>query len=210
MTARSRSATFTPMAEVTNIEKKVRKSRTVYDPELAELICERVAEGKTLTALTLPGGPDAIPGAPTRKGFNDWVLRRPELARAYRTAQELSSYALEEKALDMAYELAAGTVQKDLVRAYEVAMVQLRWSSGKRNPKVFSERAPVHFQVPIQINTSVNLGGEGAAPLGPDEAKSTYKVTAQVVEEGVPERAVEGEATRPPKYGGHKKRRGGR
>ncbi|KKL08919.1 hypothetical protein LCGC14_2571080, partial [marine sediment metagenome] len=69
-----------------------------------------------------------------------------------------------------------GSAQK--VRAYDVAMSQLRWSAGKLDPQRFSDRSSVSFVVPIQILTSLDLGQEGASRR--DES-NIYEIKAEVV-----------------------------
>lgn len=146
-----------------------------YDPDVALQICEKIAEGYTLKALTEKNNQW---GFPTRETFRRWVLDYPEVSRAYAAAREMSAHALEEEALQMAYELRTGAVPKDRVRAFDVAMNQLRWSASKRNPRVYSEKAQQNFTVPIQINTSLDLGDGGQPALD----SSVYQIEATVVE----------------------------
>lgn len=183
---------------------------STYNPEIALGICERVAEGETLSAICA----EKTPGWPTRSTFQRWVIRYPEVARAYAAAREVSAYSLEEEALDTARELKDKKGRKGMssteIRALEVAMNQLRWSASRRNPKVFSERGAISVTVPIQINTSLDLGGEAGIA-------DVYTLKANVVtpseEDGGPDRAamqadtkpLEGRAARGPvpysKYG---------
>lgn len=131
---------------------------STYNPEVALAICERIAEGQTLSAICAPGS-----GMPARQTFHRWVVQFPELSRAYSAARELSAHSLEEEALDTARELREKKSRQKLtgveVQAMKTAMDQLRWSAGRRNPRVYSERAAVQLTVPIQINTSLDLGG---------------------------------------------------
>lgn len=144
---------------------------STYNPELALGIVERIAEGETLSAICVKGS-----GMPSRQTFHRWVVRYPELSRAYSAARELSAHSLEEEALDTARQL-KGPDRKKLtpteVRALDVAMNQLRWSASRRNPKVYSERGAISITVPIQINTSMDLGAGG-------NLADVYKVNARV------------------------------
>lgn len=103
------------------------------------------------------------PGMPNRTTFQRWVVQYPELARAYAAARELSAHAFEEEALDIARQLS--TEGRDFtatkIRAFDVAVGQLRWSASRRNPRTYSERGAVQITVPIQINTSLDLGDGG-------------------------------------------------
>lgn len=130
---------------------------TAYAPELALQICERIAEGETLSEICRDEN------MPARSTFNRWVVQHPDLSRAYAAARELSAYAMEEEALDIARTLAAEgrDFTSTKIRAYDTSLSQLRWSSSRRNPKVYSERGSVQITVPIQINTSLDLGDGG-------------------------------------------------
>lgn len=150
---------------------------TKYDPVLALRICERVAEGETLKSIC-----EGSSEFPARQTFHRWVVNEPELNRAYAAARELSAHSLEEEALDMARELSSQEVPKDQIRALDVAMNQLRWSAGKRNARVYSEKAAVSFTVPIQINTTLNLGEQ--EDTGPSEHPDVYSLEAKI--EGEP------------------------
>lgn len=157
---------------------------TAYSPELALKMCEQIANGWTLSALCREDG------YPLRQTFHRWVVQTPELARAYAAAKELSAHAMEEEALDMARLLTDGgdKVTQIMVRAFEVAMNQLRWSAMRRNPKVYSDKGLVSITVPIQINTSLDMGANATAPN--EEMPNIYTISAEVK---VPVEEVEAE-----------------
>ena len=148
---------------------------TKYTPDLALEMCEAIAEGATLKGLC-EGEPDKYP---SRSTFNRWVVQYPELSRAYAAARELSAHSFEEEALDIARVLAKDGVDftSTKVRAYDTAIGQMRWSASRRNPKTYSERGSVQITVPIQINTSLDLGDGGM--LGADHP-DIYKLESVV------------------------------
>jgi len=156
--------------------KKRTKGRppATYRPELAMAICERIAAGETLSSICKQDG------MPSAVSFRRWALARKDLSEALHTARQLKADALFDEALDMARELALapGTAQR--VRAYDVAMSQLRWSAGKLDPQRFSEKSAVSFVVPIQIVTSLDLGQAGVDKTA--EA-NVYELKAEVVVE---------------------------
>lgn len=158
-----------------------------YDPLLALRICERISQGETLLAVC------ASHGMPTRQTFYKWVVNQPDLARAYSAAKVLSADSLEEEALEAGRSIRGNPETSQKVRAYEVDMNQLRWSAAKRNPRVYSDRGSIVLTVPIQINTPLNLGQEGA-PLEIANEKSVYQIEATV--ELPPEPAAEPELDR--------------
>ena len=67
------------------------------------------------------------------------------------------------------------------VRAFDLAMNQLRWAAAKLNPREYSDRSQLHWTVPIQINTTISLDGKAEA----DDAvgASSYRVEARHAEE---------------------------
>ena len=145
---------------------------TVYRPELAASICERIAAGETLSSIC------ASDGMPSAVSFRRWALARKELGEALQAARQLKADALFDEALDMARELAQEPGSAQRVRAYDVAMSQLRWSAGKLDPQRFSDKSSVSFVVPIQIVTSLDLGQGGVERQ--DDA-SVYDLKAEVV-----------------------------
>ena len=149
------------------------RSVTVYTPDLALQICEKIAEGETLLAVCKEND------MPHRQTFHRWVVNYPEVSRAYSAARELSAYAMEEEALELSRQIRIdpGTSQK--VRAFDISMNQLRWSAMRRNPQVFSEKAALQIIVPIQINTSLNLGDELEAG-GTRDHPNIYEIEAKV------------------------------
>lgn len=154
---------------------------TLYDPSIALKIIERIAEGELLKDICSPGT-----DMPARSTFYRWVVNNPPLAQAYNAARELSAQALEEDALGTAAMLKDPKVNKKLtgtqVRAYEVAMNQLRWSAQRRDPAKFAERTTQSTIVPIQINTTLNLGDKSTAGET-SEVPNIYTLEAEVVQE---------------------------
>ena len=129
---------------------------TKYDPALALQVVEKIAEGELLKDIcTLDNK------MPAKSTFMKWVAREPDLRKAYMAARELSALSMEEEALTTSRELALspGTAQR--VRAAEVMINQLRWSASRRDPKTYGDKAQGALIVPIQINTSLNLGEDG-------------------------------------------------
>jgi hypothetical protein len=123
-------------------------------------ICDRVANGAKITELLGPNRPE---GWPTWKTFAGWQAEFPAVRDMYRTARELSAQALEDKALG----IAEGLVQTGaeytgvFVQGAGKAMEQFRWSAERRSPGDFGTKATQQTVVPIQINTTLDLGQPG-------------------------------------------------
>jgi hypothetical protein len=145
---------------------------TVFDPGLGALMCERIAEGDTLSNMCKEET------MPSRQTFHRWIVNQPELHKAYLAARELSAFSMEEEAIDMARAVRSDPQNAVKVRAYEVALNQLRWSAARRNPRVYSERGQMVITVPIQINTTLDMSeGDSGPPRPPD---NVYDLKANV------------------------------
>lgn len=144
-----------------------------YSPELALAICEAVAEGLSLVKVC------ELPDMPSRGTVYKWLTVYPKFFDAYERAREISAQSLEDEAIDMARML---TAQNDFtgtkVQAYNIAMQQLRWSAAHRDRNRYGERAAGTTVVPVQINTTLNLGQNGEPAT--DNAKSIYTVEFNV------------------------------
>lgn len=174
---------------------------TAYHPELALKICERLANGETLTAICKPGE------MPARNTVYGWALRYPAFDEALRAARELQADSLFDEALDLARAVRepdetgdGGRKEKSAakVRAYDVAMNHLRWSAGRLKPNTYSEKAAVNVAVPIQIVTPLNLGQAGATEL--EQKENVYEIEATVVEESQGESQDPAEQPEAPEY----------
>ena len=139
-------------------------------------VCEKIVLGMPL--------PDVcqLPGMPSMAAFLKWMQTDPAIGLMYRTAREISAYSLEELALSIARQNAENPGSPAQQKAIDAYLQQLRWAAEKRHPAVFSPRAAVNVTVPVQINTSLDLGGSPTAVAGP-EMGSVYELTAEVEQE---------------------------
>lgn len=158
----------------------VRKPRlpTTAQFHVAMDMIEQVANGATLKSVL------AVEGAPPVAAFRRWLLRDPELRAAYEEAKRLKADTLFDEALDLARRLkdAGATMGSPEVRAIDVALNHFRWTAGKLNPQVYSERASAAPIVPIQIITSLDLGQPGAQTMKIADDIYTIDVKARVPE----------------------------
>jgi hypothetical protein len=123
-------------------------------------ICERVASGERITDVLGKGRPT---GWPSWQAFGKWQAEYPAIRDAYRTARELSAQTLEDKALKVAEGLIAEGAEYTgvFVQGAGKAMEQFRWSAERRDPGGFGTKATAQTIVPIQINTTLDLGQPG-------------------------------------------------
>lgn len=169
---------------------------TEYSPELAARIVEKIAEGLLLRDICDPTRGEF----PHPTTFMRWVVLHPELTKAYNAAVEFSARAFEEEAIETARLLARkpGTAQN--VRANEVLINQLRWSSERRDPARFGAQRTAVFRVPIQINTTLDLNtGLSATGTNVPQQTDVYNITAEVEQE-VPDTPSERPLLAGPKY----------
>lgn len=151
------------------IDKKI---RVKYSPELALRICELVSDGETLVDI------GKMAGMPNRQTIHRWLAVYPKFFDAYERAKEVSAQSFEEEAIMMARTLKG---QNDFtgvkVQAYNIAMQQLRWSASRRDKARYGQQQAAVTAVPIQINTTLNLGQNGM-PAPTDTQTSIYTVQA--------------------------------
>lgn len=154
---------------------------TKYDPNIALDIVERIADGELLSRITAK---DAVPLTITKQTFMRWVATVPELATAYHAAVQISAHAFEEKAIDKAEKTAAAPGSPQNVSAASLLISQYRWSASRRNPTKYSDKGNTQIVVPININTTLDLGN--SAKQGQDvEMPDIYTIKfPDKVEEG--------------------------
>lgn len=150
--------------------------RGAYDSLVALKILEAIAAGETLKEIC------DLPDMPTTRTIHRWVNLHPEFQRAFNAARELSAMAFEEQALRLAKKLYSDqSFTGTIVRAYEVAMAQLRWSAARRDPKRYGQQGNATLVVPIQINTSLDMGADTAGSTHTPEHPDIYQIEARVI-----------------------------
>ncbi len=163
------------------------------DEEKGLQVIERVAVGRSLEQIA------EVPGLPSKETFLIWLAMSPALATAYRHAQEVSAYAMEDEALDMLRRLRSSgtTPTQGLLRATQMLVEHLRWAAEKRNPAVYAKQAAQVATVPIQINTNLDLGDNGGT--GTKEFPNIYELKAAHVDVVPLAEREPGETERKPK-----------
>lgn len=139
-----------PSGQVARIELPVN-----YEEALR--VCQLISTGKNVHEieqdLTLP----------SLDTFFSWVVRDSQVRKAFLAAREMSSFVLDEKALWEAKRFHEHSKDKTptQARALEIFLTHLRWTIESRNANAFGAKAKVSLTVPIQINTTLDLGSEG-------------------------------------------------
>lgn len=130
---------------------------TKYNPQIALDIVEKIADGELLSKITAK---DAVPQTITKQTFLRWVATVPELQTAYAAAVQISAHAFEEKAIDKAEKVAAAPGTPQNVSAASLLISQYRWSAARRNPTKYSDKGNTQIVVPVNINTTLNMGDQ--------------------------------------------------
>lgn len=166
------------------------------DRKVAFSVIEKVAFGLTLRDI------EKLEDMPPYTLFLKWLMINPGIARAYTVAREISGYSFEDEILHLARELVKAPGSAANIKATEVLINQLKWAAGKRNPNVFSEKAEVNITVPIQINTSLDMGPVQGG--GTREFPNIYEMKAETIQEvevSVDRETGEASYTSPPAEG---------
>lgn len=133
-----------------------KRTLTAYDPGLGLEVCEKIAEGGTLTEVL------NLPGYPCRSTWYRWMMLYPDLATTYERARQISAEGLEEDMLIVAKGMlnsdAAAKFTPQKLDEIKTALTQYRWSAARRDPAKFAERPAANVIIPVQINTSLELG----------------------------------------------------
>jgi len=103
-------------------------AKSLYTPELAAEICERLAEGESLLAISRD------PRMPSATAVYDWIERHPEFEAAYVRARQRQAETL----FDMAREVAMGATPRT-ERADRLRYDAIRWQAARLAPRKYME-----------------------------------------------------------------------
>jgi transposase-like protein len=118
-------------------EARDRRGRpSTYNLAVAQVICERLANGETLTAI---GRDPTMPGFGTILG---WVKRHPEFEAMYVQARQMFADYLLDQARDGALASTHATVWSDRLR-----FDTIRWMTARMAPRKYCERLVVDAEV---------------------------------------------------------------
>jgi hypothetical protein len=137
---------------------------TIFTPELADQICELIAQGKSLRYIC---SDDGFPGTST---VFRWLAENEAFRDQYARAREAQADALADEILDIADETANDWITDgngvDRVNAEAIARSRLRvdtrkWIASKLKPKRYGEKTTTeitgHDGGPVQVAVNVNF-----------------------------------------------------
>lgn len=115
---------------------------TIFTQELADKICEQLAEGTSLRTVCIP---DDMPAASTVFG---WLRKNEEFVKQYARAKEESADALAEEIMDISDEsfgVVTGLDKSDnaRVQAMKLRVDTRKWIMSKMKPKKYGDKLDV-------------------------------------------------------------------
>jgi hypothetical protein len=125
---------------------------STYDPEIADRICEGIANGNSLVSI-LKEDEDL----PTYTTIMKWLKDFPEFADNYAHAREHQADHDADKIGDIAENVMKGKIDPGAAR---VAIDAYKWAAGKRKPKVYGDRVAVggsEDMPPIKTSTQLDV-----------------------------------------------------
>ena len=113
------------------------------DRSIMDTVLKRITEGESLVAILRD---KEMPGYTT---VMEWVASDDELAAKYARAREASADADADRVKDVADRTLSGEYDPQAAR---VAIDALKWSAGKRKPKVYGDKLDVNHGGGITVN----------------------------------------------------------
>jgi hypothetical protein len=130
---------------------------TIFTQELADQICERLADGESLKGIC------AASDMPNRATVFRWLASNKDFCDTYARAREAQADVLADEILVIAddgsndtYETEDGTrVNQDVIARSRLRVDARKWIAAKLKPKVYSDR----------VATTVSGPDDGPVPL---------------------------------------------
>lgn len=130
----------------TRVVKRPTGRPSTYTPELAAKVCEAIRDGWTLSQI------EAAEGYPTWTAIKKWLDTIPSFHGQYARAYELSAFVLENEALDAV----RAAKDSDSASAARALLDGIKWSAGKRNPKVYGEKVQHDVSGEVDVRVTVD------------------------------------------------------
>ena len=132
---------------------------SIYTPELAESICERIASGQSVVDIC------ARPEMPAKSAVYDWLANRPAFADLYARARDRQADKYFAEIIAIADKTQVGVktttrgdgsieiVEADMIEHRRLQVDARKWAASKLAPKKYGDRQPeAGSGVMIQIN----------------------------------------------------------
>lgn len=123
----------------------------LYSPKLGETICERLAEGRSLSSIV------SDPDMPSYRSVMNWARLIPEFGNMYAQARQIQADYFFDEARDVAK---AATPNGVWVSRLQFDVI--RWQTARLAPRKYCERlVVVQGQVAVAAETAEGEGGSG-------------------------------------------------
>ena len=119
---------------------------STYTPEIADAICDAIADGKSLRDL--PG--IGLPGWPT---IQKWLAKHAEFASQYARAREAQGDMMDDEILNIARAVTNET--------YQQARIQIdayKWRAARLAPKRYGDRLTHDGELKQDVTINVSTG----------------------------------------------------
>jgi hypothetical protein len=130
-----------PKANSKEPRKRKPRAQVRYTDEMAGRICERLAEGKTLTSICKSAG------MPSEAAVRKWALDGGEFAEKYTRAREIGYHKMADDIIDIADHRDERTVNRDRLR-----IDTRKWLLSKALPKIYGDKRVVDVDVEVNGN----------------------------------------------------------
>lgn len=104
---------------------------STYSQDLADEVCERIACGESLKSIAREAS------KPDERQFYRWLRDNETFRQQYALAREAQGDADADSVSDIGQRALSGEIDPNAAR---VAIDALKWSAGKRKPKVYGDR----------------------------------------------------------------------
>lgn len=118
-----------------------------YTPELADEICDRMANGESLRSICVGEMPDRCTVA-------RWQEARPEFAAKCARANEMGADASADHIQHLADETVAGTIDP---RAAQVAIGTYQWLIERKNQRKWGNKSSVELSGSVDLGSAAEL-----------------------------------------------------
>ena len=146
-------------------EKRGRPSK--YTPEIADEICDRLANGESLRSMCLDEH------LPDRRTITNWLLNKEEFFRQYTQAKDVQLDLMAEEVMEIADDGSNDWMERTnkdgeslgwIVNGEALGRSRLRfdarrWYLSKLAPKRYGDKLNVEHTGDVVVTTKVDLGG---------------------------------------------------
>ena len=119
-----------------------------FTPELAMVICSRVAAGSNLSRIS------AEDGMPARETVYQWLRAHPAFADDYARAREDRADHRFDKIDDVIQDMRIGTIDSNQAR---VEIDVIKWQAGKEKPKTYGDKIQTEHSGSISMGIAETL-----------------------------------------------------